>query len=411
MSSLWVGLSLLAVMAVLVLLLAVWRWPRLQQRLEAEHQARNAENVRLFKQKLVVLEQAHESGEIDAPTYQQQRHELEDSLLADTEQDATASWRSGSTKTAMMSLAVVVLIMILGAAGLYRHWGGADDVAAYFTHQQLVAEGQQDFGKLLKRLEQTVEEHPDDPQGWSLLARIYLDMGRYEAGGQALEQIMRLQGRQPVFLAQTAQAYYFADQRQMSSRVQALIDEALAANPTQSQALSLLGMHAYQSQQWDSALDYWERALASAQSPEAEKALTEGVNELRIRLGQAPLPAQASFAVNVELSKRALMAVSGDDVVYVLARRPDQPMPLAVARLKVSDLPTTVILDDGQAMSAQARLSQADQVLVQARVSRHGGPKAQSGDWQGGSDQPLAVEGRQEVNIVIDQRLTADPTS
>lgn len=411
MSSLWIGLSLLVVMAVLVLLLAVWRWPRLQQRLVSEHKARNAENVRLFKQKLAALEQAHAAGELDAPAYQQQRHELEDSLLADTEQEAAAEWRSGSNKTAMMGVVVVALIMILGAAGLYRHWGGADEVAAYFTHQQLVAEGQQDFGKLLKRLEQTVEEHPDDPQGWSLLARIYLDMGRYEQGGQALEQIMRLQGRQPVFLAQTAQAYYFADQRQMSSRVKTLIDEALEANPSQSQALSLLGMHAYQSEQWASALDYWERALASAQSPEAEKALTEGVNELRIRLGQAPLQAQASFAVKVDLSNRARMAVSEDDVVYVLARRPDLPMPLAVARLKVSDLPTTVVLDDGQAMSPQARLSQAEQVLVQARVSRHGDPKAQPGDWQGGSDTPLAVDGRQEVNIVIDQRLETDPAS
>ena len=61
-------------------------------------------------------------------------------------------------------------------------------------------------------------------------------------------------------------------------------------------------------------------------------------------------------------------------------------IPLAIARLKVSDLPTTVVLDNTMAMRPDMNLQSAQkneqQVELVARISRSDNAIAASGDWQ-----------------------------
>jgi len=75
--------------------------------------------------------------------------------------------------------------------------------------------------------------------------------------------------------------------------------------------------------------------------------------------------------------------VNSNDLVFVFARSKNgPPAPLAVKRLRVADLPTTVTLSDADAMIEQLRLSLVDNVLVSARVAKSGNPVAQAGDIQ-----------------------------
>jgi cytochrome c-type biogenesis protein CcmH len=55
-------------------------------------------------------------------------------------------------------------------------------------------------------------------------------------------------------------------------------------------------------------------------------------------------------------------------------------MPLAVKRLRVSDLPVEVTLSDTDAMMPEMKLSAFDLVVVGARISKTGNPVAQPGD-------------------------------
>ena len=74
-------------------------------------------------------------------------------------------------------------------------------------------------------------------------------------------------------------------------------------------------------------------------------------------------------------------------------------MPLAILKKRVRDLPFDFTLDDSLAMSPQARLSQAAQVVVGARVSKSGQAMPQAGDLQGLSG-PMAP-GASGVTLVI----------
>jgi len=88
-----------------------------------------------------------------------------------------------------------------------------------------------------------------------------------------------------------------------------------------------------------------------------------------------------SLRVTVAASAEIESHISENDTLFIFAKPGDgNPMPLAVAKLSASDLPTTIILDDSHAMTESHSLSSATEVLVAARISKSGTATRQSGD-------------------------------
>ena len=92
---------------------------------------------------------------------------------------------------------------------------------------------------------------------------------------------------------------------------------------------------------------------------------------------------RSGIEINVDIAAAVRQQVKPTDTVFVLARSESgPPMPLAVQRLTVADLPLTLMLDDSMAMAPGMNLSSVDAVTITARISLTGNPVAQSGDWQ-----------------------------
>jgi cytochrome c-type biogenesis protein CcmH len=105
------------------------------------------------------------------------------------------------------------------------------------------------------------------------------------------------------------------------------------------------------------------------------------------------------------LSPRVAKEAGPEDTLFIFAKAVDgPPMPLAVVRKKVSDLPVEVILDDSLAMMPSMKLSLFDQVQVNARISKTGNAIAQSGDYIGESS-TIEEDRADPVSIVIDKQL------
>ena len=103
----------------------------------------------------------------------------------------------------------------------------------------------------------------------------------------------------------------------------------------------------------------------------------------------------------VSLAPELAEQVSPDETVFLFARLPEgPPMPLAIQRLQVKDLPYRFQLDDSHAMTERV-LSSVPQVIVVARISRSGQAMPRSGDLEGQSG--VVSVGTDGLEILIDQ--------
>ena len=394
----WIAAALLVLVALAFLLLPVLR----ERRRQAEED-RTALNVALYQERLAELERQYQAGMLGEKQYQAGRAEASRELLADTE-NAEAPV-TGHVLGRRVPLVLAALLPLLGL-GLYLHWG-ASDALSLSREMQTPPASVEEF---ISRLERTLEIQPEFAEGWYLLGRSYMASERPADAAVALERAVALAGREPELLGQLAQARFFAGDRKWNDELQALADEALAGNPQEVTTLGLLGIAAFEDGRYAEAVGFWQ-SLTDALPPQdpTRAAIASGIAAARQRAAQAgtPLPeaeqqvSSAQVRVRVALAPELSDKVQPGDSVFVFARAVSgPPMPLAVRRLTVADLPAEVALDDSDAMLPELKLSAHPKILLMARISRAG--DAMRGEWTGRSDE-LASDSGEIQQLLIDQ--------
>ena len=122
------------------------------------------------------------------------------------------------------------------------------------------------------------------------------------------------------------------------------------------------------------------------------------------KAAKAPASTAAKVTGRVSLAQGLAARAAPTDAVFIFARAAGgPPMPLAVLRKQVRDLPLEFTLDDSMAMAPNVKLSDFSEVVVGARVSRSGVATPQTGDLQGLS-KPVKV-GATGIAVVIDTAL------
>jgi cytochrome c-type biogenesis protein CcmH len=275
---------------------------------------------------------------------------------------------------------------------------------------------------MLGDLRRKLDANPQDADGWAMLGRSYLMLGRHAEAVQALETLSALRPDDAQVLVDLADAKAMVAGRNLRGEPEALITRALQVDPRNLKALALAGTIAFDRGDWLVAVKHWEDAIAvSGSEGELASNLRAGIDEARTRAGQpraaasaaptasipSPTPAAVAAAQvsgRVTLSPAVAAQAGPDDTVFVFARAADGPrMPLALLKKRVADLPFDFVLDDSLAMSPAAKLSGAAQVVVGARISKSGQAMPRPGDLQGFAA-PVAP-GAKGVNVEIAETL------
>jgi len=330
-----------------------------------------------------------------------QRDLLQDLALRQSQALPAGGQRAGIAAACLLSVLVpVAAVLLYGKLGNPR---AAADVTMTRAAEPHAEDSGDDMALAINALAQRLRATPDDADGWYTLARSYETLGRYTDAVAAYRQVLRLVPGQPAVLADLADALLSANQGVPDANAIAAVAQALAAQPDQPKALALAGMMALRRGDAAEALAHWER-LQALLPPDSEAARQIQSNIAQAR-GMAaggatagatasgpPTPAGQSTAAATtpRLSGHARIAeslrgkVQPSDTVFILARPVEgSRMPLAILRMRVSDLPRAFVLDDSNAMSPDATLSRASKVRVEIRVSRSGTAAAQSGDLSG----------------------------
>ena len=279
-------------------------------------------------------------------------------------------------------LAGTAIIFITGSAGGLYYAVGSPDVTS--------GAGQTpDVDKIISSLATRLQNQPDDVDGWKMLGRSYMAMGRYDDAAQAYDRAVRLESAQNAqTLVALAVALIEGNGRQITPQAVSVIDNALALEPNNPEALFWGGIGAFNSGNSALAADRWELLLATNPPAEIRNIVQQRIAEWRgepVPVAAAPAsPATAMSVVvaNVSLSDEAKAALPLDASIFIIARDPAQPSPpIAVARRTLSELPFVVELGDRESMAPGRNLSGFAEFEMIARVSVSGSPVAQSGDW------------------------------
>jgi len=398
----WLCAGLLLLTALAFLLIPVLRGRKAQA-----EEDRTGLNVTLYQERLQDLHTQHAAGALSDEQLANGRDEAARELLADTEGvQAQPTQRSLGSKIPLLA----ALLMPLLGYGLYQHWGAIADV----ERAQTFAAQPKTLEEMTARLEASVQSNPQSAESWYFLGRTYMAQERAADAAVAFERAIGVAGRESELLGQWAQALYFSGNKEWTPQLQALTDEALKADPAEVTSLGLLGIAAYERGEFQQAIGHWQQLVAvlPAEDP-SRMAIQSGIERAREQLGTPAAEAEAAPAAREGLSVRVALAdelqakVQPGDAVFIFARAVSgPPMPLAVKRLSVADLPAEVSLSDSDAMMPQLKISGFEQVQLVARVSRSG--NATAGEWIG-SSQPLASKSTELQQLLIDSADSKKP--
>jgi cytochrome c-type biogenesis protein CcmH len=418
------GAFMFAAMALVALTLLVLLRPWQDRRPEHDRTAREI-NAGIYRDQLAELDRDLASGVISPADHAVARDELQRRLLDDA---ATVEQPAAQAARSRQTLLALAIGLPLAASGLYALLG---QPAALLPQPAQTAGagheiGAQDIERMVAALAARLEKNPDDPKGWSMLARSYRALGRFPEANAAFVRVGPDLHKDPTLLSVYADSLAAAAGGNLAGEPMKLVDEALRLDPNHPMALSLAATAAYKQRDFPTAARYWQQLLKQL-PPESEdaRAVTGVLAEIGFPVtgataraeaapsGAGPVRAAgpatpsadsggAAVAGIVSLAPALQGNVKPDDTVFVFARPTDgSRMPLAVQRARVADLPLRFRLDDTMAMSPQARISGAKQVRIEALVSRSGTANASPGDLTGASE-PVAP-GNLQVALTIDR--------
>ena len=392
----WTIAALLAVAVVAIVVR-----PLLSRRVQAGVSS-DALNTSLYAEQLAELDNDLRAGLITQADFDRASRELKARLVDDVggEQAPRSTTQSRATALAV-SIAVPVcalgIYLLVGSPQLLRPPSPAE-AAQQFTPHEIEA--------MVERLAERLKTDSANVEGWMLLARSYAAFGRFKESADAYATAVKLRPGDAQLLADYADALGMALGRKLEGEPEKLVARALEIDPRNMKALALAGTIAFERKDYNAAAGYWERMLPQV-PPDSDDARSIEANVAEARqLARGTPPAVAAapkggLRGEVTLAPAIAARASPTDTVFIFARAVQgPPMPLAVLRKQVSDLPVHFALDDSMAMAPGASLSGSPKVIVGARISKSGSPAAQSGDLQGLSA-PVANDAS-GVTVVID---------
>ncbi len=421
----WILCALLAALAVAFVMVPLLRATRIDA-----GPARAALNAEVYRDHLLELDRELADGVLSPEQHAIARAELDRRALSEAAVDegaASDTTASGTTAHA--------------ATGRRGRWlaGGALGLVPILAITGYLALGNpaalnppdEQFLQMVDALAERLKTNPQDAEGWVMLARAYQITGRMPESVAAFEKASALRPDDANLIAGHADALAMV-QGSLSGKPFELIVKALKIDPKNQTALALAATAAMENGQFDESIALWRRLAAvvepGSRDRQAVEQAIEQVQQVALAKGvklagestgaaaagsgtpatpaaQAPgtVPAKgaapagtvatatASISGEVTLAPELMRQAKPDEAVFIFARAVDgPPLPLAVIRTTVKELPLRFTLDDSMSMAPTARLSMHKQVVVSARVSRSGQAMPQPGDLIG-TVQPVAV--------------------
>ena len=387
----WYYAVALLLVATLFVIVPLWKYHRSGESSRAQ---RERTNLFIFKERLAELESELALGNLEAEDFKQLKEELERSLLSDV-QSAQGNAEDPAENTPWLSFSKLVplallLVIIPASYAIYRTWGFQDELALaqLYDRTRASAEYPEQARDLVFSLGAIIEEDRENGWAWYFMAQNLVNLSQFPQASMALEragEFLEQDQDRVVVLSQHAFLEYMLAEQQLTDKVQDIIDRTQRIDPNQLLILQILGMDAEQRSDYQSAITYWRRMLQltpPGQEAELLRGMIANAQQQLTAAERQNAVAGDGPSIDVEVSLAAGIDLPADTRVFVSALEVNgRGQPLAAELLTVGDLPTTITLDNTDAVGP-FNISSAEMIYVVATASSSGTANVQAGDYQ-----------------------------
>lgn len=405
--------------------------PSLLRKQELTVSDRDEQNMVIARERLAELEKEHAEGRLTQEEFEATKSELETALWIDLDAKEVEVQQTRQGNFGIYTFISLLIVIPALAGGVYAQLGKPDMIDITPEKLAEVRKEREKSGDItmeqaIAKLEQKLQENPDNAEGWYMLGRTMMAVKKYDKAVYAYENAHKLLGDNVQVMLSLADAEAMTQNGDMSGRPKRLVYQALSMDSENVTANWLAALIEEKEGKVKEALQRLSKLYLSLKDipeeqaevaklikhmsdkhnvkPDAQVAAVE-LTQPATETNSQPADTQASITVNVSLSDELKDKASPNDLVFIYAKAVQGPrFPLAAERISVKDLPITVVLDDTKAMMPMAKLSSFKQVTVGARVSKSGQPIAQSGDLSA-EISPVDSFNNETVDISINKIL------
>jgi len=445
MTSFWVISGIFIVTALLFIIPTLLR----NREAQLENIEHDAVNITVYRDQIAELDNDLENDILTQEQYNKSKQELQQRMLQDVSEREKMVVKKNKEIHNIAISTFITLTLPLAAVFLYMVIG---DTRGLLPQAQLAnatqmnrgsgsdsPAGHDNFSSVLENLIARLEKNPEDIEGWIMLGRTYAIMERYAEASNTYAKLVELVPDNPQILSDYADVLAMKNQGNLTGKPAELIYEALRIDPQYPKALALAGTIEFEQEKFEQAAVHWEKLLeVIPDDSQLAKSVKTSIAEAKLLAsggkGKGITAEQQTKATNSQqetntlsgkatsdsttATKTVLLSVSGqvtisqelapraspNDTLFIYARAKAGPkMPLAILRLKASDLPATFTLTDDMAMTPTMKMSSFPEVVIEARISKSGQAVPASGDLQGFSD-PVKI-GNNTIAVVINKQV------
>lgn len=161
---------------------------------------------------------------------------------------------------------LVIVVLPLAALWFYMQFGSSTNLSKFYSQQQQAKAADKMRASLgtplqiIAALKQRLAQDPNSARGWFLLGKIYSSLNQLNDAQLAFARAYQLSPRDPDVMFQYAQTLYLAHHN-LDGEANQLLQQILQQDPHYVLAINLYAVAAFQAQQYQKAIVYWEQLL------------------------------------------------------------------------------------------------------------------------------------------------------
>ena len=255
---LWIILGALTAIVLLVLL-------RPLVGVRTNEHAREAFDAAVYRDQLGEIDADRARGLIGEAEAEAARLEIARRLLQADRTELTHSEDASGSGHARAAMIAVATVLPLLALGLYLVYGSPRLPDQPLALRLQDPSNAQNLEALVARVEARLREHPEEGEGWDVVAPVYMGWQRYQDAADAYGQAIRLRGPSAKRLSGQGQALVLANNGVVSDEARTALERAVALDQSLTEPRILIAVAKEQDGQFAAAIEDWRAILANRQ--------------------------------------------------------------------------------------------------------------------------------------------------